>query len=531
MSALFNKKITKNIFRTPLLRNIFLLYLAIAILLPVYHTIFEAPLFNKMVIESAEDDAKIIALHLATMTFPDSNKLERDYFLNNDVITKFEKIVKDFQLEKIKMFSKSGEIVYSSDPGDIGKINRKDYFREIVKKGNIYSKVVKKDTKTIEDRTVKSDVVEIYIPLMKNGAFHGALEIYYDITSKKEKLNNLLLHSMYILSPMVLIALISIVLFLFNTSKISLERLHQEEALRESEEKYQTILATIEDSYFEVNQRGEITFFNEAFSKIIGYPPDELMGMKNDKYLDQKSRRKVFKMFNAVWKTGIPIKLFEYELIRKNGEKRTVQTSISLMTDENGQKVGFRGIIRDVSYHKLMENALRESEEKYRLLIENANDSIFIAQDESIKFPNPKGVEMTGYSAEELAKMPFINLIHPDDRDMVLDRHKRRLSGEKLPTTYEFRMINKAGEKLWVELNTAVINWEERPATLNLLRDITPQKKLEAQLQQTQKMEAIGTLAGGIAHEFNNALTGVVGNIELLEMRLPDNKIVTEHTE
>ncbi|HEA69839.1 MAG TPA: PAS domain S-box protein [Desulfobacterales bacterium] len=308
-------------------------------------------------------------------------------------------------------------------------------------------------------------------------------------------------------------------------------RKQAEEALRESEEKYQTILASIEDSYFEVNQRGEITFFNESFSKIIGYPPDELMGMKNDKYLDQKSRRKVFKMFNAVWKTGIPIKLFEYELIRKNGEKRTVQTSVSLMTDENGQKVGFRGIIRDVSYNKLMEEALRESEEKYRLLIENANDSIFIAQDESIKFPNPKGVEMTGYSAEELAKMPFINLIHPDDRDMVLDRHKRKLSGEKLPATYNFKMVNKAREEFWVQLNTVIINWEGRPATLNFLRDITEQKELEAQLQQTHKMEAIATLAGGIAHEFNNALTGVVGNIELLEMRLPDNKIVKEHTE
>jgi PAS domain S-box-containing protein len=135
-----------------------------------------------------------------------------------------------------------------------------------------------------------------------------------------------------------------------------------QEALRESEEKYRIILSSIEDSYFEVNQRGEITFFNEAFSEITGYPPDELMGMKNDKYLDQENRKKVFKKFNEVWKTGIPTKLFEYELIRKNGEKRTVQTSASLVTDENGQKIGFRGIIRDVSDRKLIENALKKSE-------------------------------------------------------------------------------------------------------------------------------------------------------------------------
>ncbi len=134
--------------------------------------------------------------------------------------------------------------------------------------------------------------------------------------------------------------------------------------LRESEEKYRTILSSIEDSYFEVNQRGDITFFNESFSEITGYPPDELMGMKNDKYLDQENRKKVFNKFNEVWKTGIPTKLFEYELIRKNGEKRTVQTSASLVADGNGQKIGFRGIIRDVSDRKRMEKALGESEEK-----------------------------------------------------------------------------------------------------------------------------------------------------------------------
>ena len=142
------------------------------------------------------------------------------------------------------------------------------------------------------------------------------------------------------------------------------ERKQTEEALRESEERYRTILSSIEDSYFEVNQRGDITYFNEAFSEITGYPPDELMGMKNDKYLDQENRKKVFKKFNEVWKTAIPTKLFEYELIRKNGKKRTVQTSASLVTDRNGQKIGFRGIIRDVSDRKRMEKALRESEEK-----------------------------------------------------------------------------------------------------------------------------------------------------------------------
>jgi PAS domain S-box-containing protein len=166
--------------------------------------------------------------------------------------------------------------------------------------------------------------------------------------------------------------------------------------------------------------------------------------------------------------------------------------------------------------NKRVEGALRESEEKYRLLVENADIAIFVAQDGAIKFPNPKTIELIGYSAEEFAKTAFVNLIHPDDSETVLERHKRRLKGEKPPSTYSFRIIQKSGAELWMQLNTVLITWEGRPATLNFLKDITSQKNLEAQLRQAQKMEAIGTLAGGIAHAFNNILMTIQGHTSLL---------------
>lgn len=178
----------------------------------------------------------------------------------------------------------------------------------------------------------------------------------------------------------------------------------------------------------------------------------------------------------------------------------------------------------EVEERKQAEDALQASEEKYRLLIENATDAIFIAQDEVLKFANPKAEELTGYSAEELAKIPFVDLIHPEDKDMVIERHLKRLKGEELPSIYSFRILHRSGEELSVELNAVLINWEGRPATLNFLRGITAQMKMEAQLQQATKMEAIATLAGGAAHEFNNALMGIMGNIELLKMDLPENE-------
>lgn len=108
---------------------------------------------------------------------------------------------------------------------------------------------------------------------------------------------------------------------------------------------------------------------------------------------------------------------------------------------------------QEIAERKQVANALRESEEKYRLLVETANEAIFIAQDGAIKFPNPKVLETTGYSENEVLTMPFGDLIHPDDREMVVRRHRERLNGKRLPSDYSFRIITKAGAELWVQIN------------------------------------------------------------------------------
>ncbi|NWF55743.1 MAG: GAF domain-containing protein [Syntrophaceae bacterium] len=166
--------------------------------------------------------------------------------------------------------------------------------------------------------------------------------------------------------------------------------------------------------------------------------------------------------------------------------------------------------------------ALKESEEKYRLLIQNSSEAIFIAQDGVIKFPNIQTQKMLGYSAEELVTIPFVAHIHEDDRQVVVERHRKRIQGLKAPNTYSFRIKNRQGKELWAEINAVLIEWEGRPATLNFVRDMTEQKKLEAQFLQAQKMEAVGQLAGGIAHDFNNLLTIINTHSELALMELKE---------
>lgn len=112
---------------------------------------------------------------------------------------------------------------------------------------------------------------------------------------------------------------------------------------------------------------------------------------------------------------------------------------------------------------------------------------------------------------------------------MVLERHKKRLTGEDLPSTYAFKIINRVGEVRWVELSTVFINWEAKPATLNFLRDITEKRKLEAQLQQAQRAESIGTLAGGIAHNFNNVLMTIQGHASLMMLNKDSSHADFEH--
>ena len=127
------------------------------------------------------------------------------------------------------------------------------------------------------------------------------------------------------------------------------ERKQVEETLRESEEKYRSILESIEDGYFEVDITGNFTFFNESLCRILGYPADEMVGMNNRQYLDKENTRKVFQAFHTTYVTGIPNKALEHEIIRKDGSNKYVSASVSLMHDGNNSPIGFRGIVRDIT--------------------------------------------------------------------------------------------------------------------------------------------------------------------------------------
>ncbi len=271
---------------------------------------------------------------------------------------------------------------------------------------------------------------------------------------------------------------------------------------------------SVADPIFILDSNDRILRLNHAAANLLKRRPQEVLGETCYRLIHGTEAPPDFCPHHITLKTGKPAKTVVEEPYL-GGFYEIATTPI---VDEAGQVIGSVHVTRDITERKRMEEALKLSEEKYRSVVANANDSIFIAQDGFIKFPNPSTLRLTGYAEEDYANTPFLNLIHPDDKEMVLERHRRRLQGEDVPNNYSFRIFNKAGAELWVQLNGVLVEWEGKPAILCFLRDITPQKRLEAQILQAQKMEAVGILAGGIAHDFNNLLQTILGYSEILLM-------------
>ena len=136
---------------------------------------------------------------------------------------------------------------------------------------------------------------------------------------------------------------------------------------------------------------------------------------------------------------------------------------------------------------KQAEAALMESEKKYRLVVDNANEGIVITQDGLLKFVNPQISEFSGLEAPALKEASFLDYIHPDDREMVTEHHRKRLAGEEIPRPYSFRMIDKGGNLRWIRNNGVIVEWEGRPATLNFLLDSTERKKAVDALAESEE--------------------------------------------
>ncbi|MFH1629403.1 MAG: PAS domain S-box protein [Pseudomonadota bacterium] len=311
-----------------------------------------------------------------------------------------------------------------------------------------------------------------------------------------------------------------------GSSRDITHRVHSEQALRQSEERYRTILDSIEEAYFEVDIVGNFTFFNDSMSKILGYSNDELARMNNRDYMPPESSEKIYDLFNQIYNTGNPIKKVVYEIIRKDGGHGFHELSASLMKDQTGRPIGFRGIAHDITDLKKAQDALRESEEKYRNILESIEDGYYeldIAG--NFTFCNDSTCRILGWPNNELMGMNNREYMDQETAKNVYQKYNRVYTTGKTDKELQYELTRKDGAKIYVDASVSLMkDAEDQPIGFRgIVRDITERKELEAHLQRAQKMEAIGTLAGGVAHDLNNILSGLVSYPELLLLQLAED--------
>jgi len=270
--------------------------------------------------------------------------------------------------------------------------------------------------------------------------------------------------------------------------EIALSRHTEEKHLREREEKSRAIIEGIEDGYYEVDLAGRFTFFNQAICKLAGVPADELMGMSDLDYTTPETAKRLYRTFNEVYRTGTPADVEDYEIIRKDGGKRTLEFNVSLIRDKEGQPVGFRGIARDVTERKAVEDALREREESYRNVLDLAPDAITIVRREDATYlqVNDAFCRQTGYSAEEIIGRTSADLnlyVNPADR--------RRLFGllarEDRVDGIEIQYRAKDGTILDDLLSARPIRFRGEDCFLVMATVITSLKKAEQALRESEE--------------------------------------------
>jgi len=317
-----------------------------------------------------------------------------------------------------------------------------------------------------------------------------------------------------------------------NVSRQFADRKKAEEEAQESERLISTLMKNLPGMVYRCrNDRNwTMTFVSDGCVSLTGYSPQDLIGSHIRSYNDlihSDDQEMVWEQVQEAVFQHRPYQL-QYRIQTATGNEKWVWEQGTGVYSDEGELQALEGFINDITERKTAEVLVQASEEKYRALVNNIQDGVFILQDSKLIFVNEALASMIGYSVEEMTDLEFLPLIAPEYRQLTDDRNRKRLAGETVESEYEFDILHKDGStRLTVNMNIGTFSFRGKTASLGTVKDITDKKravqdrqKLENQLQQAHKMEAVGTLAGGIAHDFNNLLMGILGNATLTLMNM-----------
>ncbi|KPL06094.1 hypothetical protein AMJ85_10690 [candidate division BRC1 bacterium SM23_51] len=270
------------------------------------------------------------------------------------------------------------------------------------------------------------------------------------------------------------------------------ERKRAEAALRESDETTRALLNAPADPLVLLDREGTVLAINELGAARHGRTPDELVGSYLfDLFPDDLAKSRKARV-DEVIRSG--------KLVRFEDERggRVLDNTLYPVFDAQGRVERVAVSARDVTNFKQAMEALRASETRFRTLAETSPVPIFIYQGTKIRYFNPRVVEWSGYTREELQAMDFWEFMHPDFRDLVRERGLARLRGEDVPARYEVKVVKKNGEELWAYFSAARIEFEGQPAVVGVALDINELKRTEEALRQSKRELAVRNKIAGI---------------------------------
>jgi PAS domain S-box-containing protein len=385
-------------FRSKLLVFFLFLSLAAALFLPLFAFGYLYPAIDRLLISDAQLHAKRIANHFSMyFDIPDEN-LTREH-ITFDLVDEISEVIENFSLEKVRVFSATGEILYSSDPEDIGTMNNRDYFESLVIRGKNFTKIVTKDTRSLEGRVLTSDVVETYIPIWGNDMVVGAFELYYDISDIKALFSDLIRRSAMIIYSVTFVILSAFLVSLFKLSKnmtlreraekelvrhreemellvqrrtaeltatnIQLQedirrRQDAEKDLQLSEEKYRSLVEMAGDPIFIIDARTRIiSDVNRKAKELIGRDADEIIGLQLTE-LQPKGEPDLLEFLLGYQGDANISGGRIFHLRHKSGRRVPVEVSSSFL-DFGGYKM-IQGIFRDITQRLQVEEELQKNE-------------------------------------------------------------------------------------------------------------------------------------------------------------------------
>ncbi|AGB04801.1 PAS domain S-box [Aciduliprofundum sp. MAR08-339] len=271
-----------------------------------------------------------------------------------------------------------------------------------------------------------------------------------------------------------------------NALAILIKNIQLFHEVKNAKDRFEAIINTSIVGISTTTLDGTINFVNDKFAEILGYSKEELIG-KSVMDLTTEDGKRIFR--EKLERRGKGLSdYYEMELIRKNGKKIHVLINASPLRDENGNIEGSIGIILDITKRKEMEDQLRREKERYKELFNKMANVVLVIQNRKIMYINKEFEASTGYRREDVIGRDFLEFVHPDTRDIVLNNYKRRIRNGDAPDHYVIKLVAKDGREIWMDIHASLINWEGGRADLVSMIDITYMKEMEDRLIALDEM-------------------------------------------